>query len=137
MPLFLLYLSNIGDILAKSFKWIYARIFLCRICPGVARRRAIRERRKERARTLEPYLVSLLLTSNSNQILVNILSHSNAFTGSQLHGRQLTADEFSVIRNGPGHRSRRNRGYSNRDRTPDHLCYDNDWVSDREESFGH
>ncbi|XP_054279624.1 potassium channel subfamily K member 18 isoform X2 [Macrosteles quadrilineatus] len=25
MPLFLLYLSNIGDILAKSFKWIYAK----------------------------------------------------------------------------------------------------------------
>ncbi|XP_076160410.1 TWiK family of potassium channels protein 18 [Ptiloglossa arizonensis] len=30
MPLFLLYLSNIGDILAKSFKWTYARCFLCR-----------------------------------------------------------------------------------------------------------
>lgn len=58
MPLFLLYLSNIGDILAKSFKWIYAKVFLCRICPGVTRRRALRERRKEKARTLEPYLVS-------------------------------------------------------------------------------
>uniref|UniRef100_A0A182WAU0 Potassium channel domain-containing protein n=1 Tax=Anopheles minimus TaxID=112268 RepID=A0A182WAU0_9DIPT len=31
MPLFLLYLSNIGDILAKSFKWIYAKFCLCRI----------------------------------------------------------------------------------------------------------
>lgn len=30
MPLFLLYLSNIGDILAKSFKWTYARCCLCR-----------------------------------------------------------------------------------------------------------
>ncbi|XP_074109352.1 uncharacterized protein LOC141534114 [Cotesia typhae] len=30
MPLFLLYLSNIGDILAKSFKWSYARCCLCR-----------------------------------------------------------------------------------------------------------
>ncbi|XP_037030041.1 TWiK family of potassium channels protein 18 [Bradysia coprophila] len=49
MPLFLLYLSNIGDILAKSFKWIYAKVFLCRICPGVAKRRALRERRKIRA----------------------------------------------------------------------------------------
>lgn len=32
MPLFLLYLSNIGDILAKSFKWTYAKICLCRGC---------------------------------------------------------------------------------------------------------
>lgn len=49
MPLFLLYLSNIGDILAKSFKWVYAKVCLCRICPGVARRRAVRERRKTRS----------------------------------------------------------------------------------------
>lgn len=40
---------DIGDILAKSFKWIYAKVFLCRICPGVAKRRALRERRKIRA----------------------------------------------------------------------------------------
>ncbi|XP_059620712.1 potassium channel subfamily K member 4-like isoform X2 [Phlebotomus argentipes] len=52
MPLFLLYLSNI-DILAKSFKWIYAKVCLCRICPGVTRRRAARERRKARALTAE------------------------------------------------------------------------------------
>lgn len=49
MPLFLLYLSNIGDILAKSFKWIYAKVCLCRICPGVAKRREARNRRKMRA----------------------------------------------------------------------------------------
>ena len=48
MPLFLLYLSNIGDVLAKSFKWIYSKVCLCRICPGVAKRRLIRERRKLR-----------------------------------------------------------------------------------------
>ncbi|XP_022185691.1 TWiK family of potassium channels protein 18 isoform X2 [Nilaparvata lugens] len=36
MPLFLLYLSNIGDLLAKSFKWTYAKCCLCR---GCARRR--------------------------------------------------------------------------------------------------
>ncbi|KAH8320026.1 hypothetical protein KR074_011430 [Drosophila pseudoananassae] len=48
MPLFLLYLSNIGDVLAKSFKWIYSKVCLCRICPGVAKRRIIRERRKMR-----------------------------------------------------------------------------------------
>ncbi|KAF4518696.1 hypothetical protein B566_EDAN013715 [Ephemera danica] len=34
MPLFLLYLSNIGDILAKSFKWTYAKCCLCRGCGG-------------------------------------------------------------------------------------------------------
>lgn len=54
MPLFLLYLSNIGDILAKSFKWIYAKLCLCRVCPGVSRRRAIRERSKMRAQTYDP-----------------------------------------------------------------------------------
>lgn len=32
MPLFLLYLSNIGDILAKSFKWTYAKCCLCKGC---------------------------------------------------------------------------------------------------------
>jgi len=48
MPLFLLYLSNIGDVLAKSFKWVYSKVCLCRICPGVAKRRIIRERRKMR-----------------------------------------------------------------------------------------
>ncbi|XP_044764164.1 potassium channel subfamily K member 18 isoform X2 [Coccinella septempunctata] len=48
MPLFLLYLSNIGDIMAKSFKWIYANVCLCRWCPGVASRRAERKRRADR-----------------------------------------------------------------------------------------
>lgn len=31
MPLFLLYLSNIGDILATSFKWTYSRICKCQM----------------------------------------------------------------------------------------------------------
>lgn len=73
MPLFLLYLSNIGDVLAKSFKWIYSKVCLCRICPGVAKRRLIRERRKLRQlvinkkvmrlahKTLKKSLKSLLL----------------------------------------------------------------------------
>ena len=30
MPLFLLYLSNIGDIMAKSFKWTYSRCCQCK-----------------------------------------------------------------------------------------------------------
>lgn len=46
MPLFLLYLSNIGDVMARSFKWIYANVCLCRWCPGVARRRAERKRKR-------------------------------------------------------------------------------------------
>ncbi|KAG5673420.1 hypothetical protein PVAND_003469 [Polypedilum vanderplanki] len=50
MPLFLLYLSNIGDILAKSFKWIYAKCCLCRVCPNIARRRLAREKHKEKLR---------------------------------------------------------------------------------------
>ncbi|CAO1434326.1 unnamed protein product [Diamesa hyperborea] len=53
MPLFLLYLSNIGDILAKSFKWIYAKCCLCRICPKIARRRMMRERKKLRMQTVD------------------------------------------------------------------------------------
>ncbi|CAG9861990.1 unnamed protein product [Phyllotreta striolata] len=48
MPLFLLYLSNIGDIMARSFKWIYAKCCLCRCCPGVAKRRALRKIRREK-----------------------------------------------------------------------------------------
>ncbi|CAH0549384.1 unnamed protein product [Brassicogethes aeneus] len=48
MPLFLLYLSNIGDIMARSFKWVYANCCLCRWCPGVSRRRAERRMRKNR-----------------------------------------------------------------------------------------
>ncbi|XP_060533772.1 TWiK family of potassium channels protein 7 [Cylas formicarius] len=50
MPLFLLYLSNIGDVMARSFKWIYANLCLCRWCPGVAKRRA--ERRMRRAQQM-------------------------------------------------------------------------------------
>lgn len=59
MPLFLLYLSNIGDVLAKSFKWIYSKVCLCRICPGVAKRRLIRERRKLKQMALSKALASL------------------------------------------------------------------------------
>ncbi|XP_050300149.1 potassium channel subfamily K member 15 [Anthonomus grandis grandis] len=47
MPLFLLYLSNIGDVMARSFKWIYANLCLCRWCPGVAKRRAERRMRRD------------------------------------------------------------------------------------------
>ncbi|XP_061389807.1 TWiK family of potassium channels protein 18 [Musca vetustissima] len=59
MPLFLLYLSNIGDVLAKSFKWIYSKVCLCRICPGVARRRMLRERRKLRAELMSRALAEM------------------------------------------------------------------------------
>lgn len=49
MPLFLLYLSNIGDILAKSFKWIYTRVCLCRGCPGTEsfRKKRVKQQLKQ------------------------------------------------------------------------------------------
>ncbi|XP_067015797.1 two pore potassium channel protein sup-9 [Anabrus simplex] len=50
MPLFLLYLSNIGDILAKSFKWTYAKCCLCRGC--TSRRRAL-QRLQQQQQMLE------------------------------------------------------------------------------------
>ncbi|XP_072934704.1 potassium channel subfamily K member 15 [Epargyreus clarus] len=44
MPLFLLYLSNVGELLASWFKCLYALVCLCRGCPGFTRRRVIRIR---------------------------------------------------------------------------------------------
>ncbi|XP_066148876.1 potassium channel subfamily K member 18 [Euwallacea fornicatus] len=52
MPLFLLYLSNIGDVMARSFKWIYANLCLCRWCPGVAKRRAERRMKRQMRESL-------------------------------------------------------------------------------------
>ncbi len=46
IPLFLLYLTNIGGILAKSFKWTYARLCKCQICLRYFGRRRRRKRRK-------------------------------------------------------------------------------------------
>lgn len=72
MPLFLLYLSNIGDVMAKSFKWIYAKVCLCRICPKLARRRVLREKRKalrmERLRERMGSSSSYSHSSSSNTI---------------------------------------------------------------------
>ncbi|KAK4878871.1 hypothetical protein RN001_011377 [Aquatica leii] len=55
MPLFLLYLSNIGDIMARSFKWIYAKLCLCRCCPGVTRKREERQRRRAEEISVDYY----------------------------------------------------------------------------------
>ncbi|XP_073948716.1 potassium two pore domain channel sandman isoform X2 [Choristoneura fumiferana] len=44
MPLFLLYLANVGELLARWFKCIYALVCLCRGCPGFSRRRVVRLR---------------------------------------------------------------------------------------------
>lgn len=55
MPLFLLYLSNIGDIMARSFKWLYAKLCLCRCCPGVAKKREERQRRRVEELGVEYY----------------------------------------------------------------------------------
>ncbi|BFG03897.1 TWiK family of potassium channels protein 7 [Drosophila madeirensis] len=89
MPLFLLYLSNIGDVLAKSFKWIYSKVCLCRICPGVAKRRIIRERRKMRhlARALQMHHMesgggSSSYSSSSSTTNSNSSSSSTDYTKS-------------------------------------------------------
>lgn len=66
MPLFLLYLSNIGDIMARSFKWIYANCCLCRWCPGVAKRRALRRIKREQKMSME-YDSEEQETDNSDQ----------------------------------------------------------------------
>ncbi|CAH0595558.1 unnamed protein product [Chrysodeixis includens] len=44
MPLFLLYLTNVGELLARWFKCIYALACLCRGCPGFTKRRVARLR---------------------------------------------------------------------------------------------
>ncbi|XP_050677308.1 potassium channel subfamily K member 1 isoform X2 [Leptidea sinapis] len=44
MPLFLLYLSNVGELLASWFKCLYALVCLCRGCPGFTRRRIVQYR---------------------------------------------------------------------------------------------
>ncbi|KAL4708346.1 hypothetical protein ACJJTC_011718 [Scirpophaga incertulas] len=44
MPLFLLYLSNLGELLARWFKCLYALVCLCRGCPGFTRRRVAKMR---------------------------------------------------------------------------------------------
>ncbi|XP_062529098.1 potassium channel subfamily K member 18 isoform X1 [Bombyx mori] len=46
MPLFLLYLTNLGELLARWFKCIYALVCHCRGCPGFTKRRAARFRQQ-------------------------------------------------------------------------------------------
>ncbi|KAL9922669.1 potassium two pore domain channel sandman isoform 1-T7 [Glossina fuscipes fuscipes] len=79
MPLFLLYLSNIGDVLAKSFKWTYSKVCLCRICPGVAKRRLIRERRKLKQLAINRALADL---ENARQSTLNADSSSSSSSSS-------------------------------------------------------
>lgn len=87
MPLFLLYLSNIGDIMAKSFKWIYAKVCLCRICPGVAKRREARTRRKIRA--LERHMNNDYF--NDNVCILYIATFSVVFKQFSLELRLLNS----------------------------------------------
>lgn len=91
MPLFLLYLSNIGDILAKSFKWVYAKLCLCRVCPGVVQRRAIRERRKTRDFRLNPDDVANLRLKHANTI--GAMAGSNWDGSSEQYSSTLEAGE--------------------------------------------
>lgn len=73
MPLFLLYLSNIGDILAKSFKWIYAKCCLCRGCKK-RRKRMLALQRKEqwKVRHLRQ-TVFLSIIKNKNDVLIALM----------------------------------------------------------------
>jgi len=57
MPLFLLYLSNIGDILATSFKWIYSRICKCQIRRG--RKNTEKFRVQNLAQQVHPGIIKL------------------------------------------------------------------------------
>ncbi|KAJ2943035.1 hypothetical protein O0L34_g15228 [Tuta absoluta] len=77
MPLFLLYLTNVGELLARWCKWLYALICLCRGCPGFSRRRIVRLRNQleisdaesiERPEhwTIHPYLDSIDRSSYRN-----------------------------------------------------------------------
>ncbi|EAA13189.5 AGAP004718-PA [Anopheles gambiae str. PEST] len=76
MPLFLLYLSNIGDILAKSFKWIYAKFCLCRSTYG-------------RARLLE---IEEEITAETNTVTVPITICIMIMIGYIFFGARLFAD---------------------------------------------
>lgn len=127
MPLFLLYLSNIGmefyssassvlqslpyisgDVMAKSFKWIYAKVCLCRICPGVTRRRAIRERRKARALTMnrgsldydpenDSYIDDESMTESKSSVTNTVSEGSGKFSESGSESSDDTADDTSTV----------------------------------------
>lgn len=78
-----------GDILAKSFKWIYAKCFLCRICPNIARRRLAREKHKEKLRQNngeDPVKRSTKLIYSCDKNFINIcLSGARASAGILAH----------------------------------------------------
>ncbi|XP_034111546.1 TWiK family of potassium channels protein 7 [Drosophila sulfurigaster albostrigata] len=99
MPLFLLYLSNIGDVLAKSFKWIYSKVCLCRICPGVAKRRIIRERRKLRqlARALQLHQMESARGGSSSSYSSNSNSTSNSSSSSSSDYTKSSVQTSSVL----------------------------------------
>ncbi|XP_076255578.1 potassium two pore domain channel sandman isoform X2 [Rhynchophorus ferrugineus] len=92
MPLFLLYLSNIGDVMAKSFKWIYANFCLCRWCPGVAKRRA--ERRIQRDQQMEDNDSNQNTDSSSGSTNVSIkMANMNSRPSVVSEGPTLFSDE--------------------------------------------
>lgn len=92
--------------MAKSFKWIYAKVCLCRICPGVARRRASRKRRKIRALTMDrgssddnpeydSYLEDESETVTSESKSVSI--YSEEYSESIGDSSQVTVDDTSTV----------------------------------------
>ncbi|KAL9922676.1 potassium two pore domain channel sandman isoform 2-T8 [Glossina fuscipes fuscipes] len=64
---------------AKSFKWTYSKVCLCRICPGVAKRRLIRERRKLKQLAINRALADL---ENARQSTLNADSSSSSSSSS-------------------------------------------------------
>ncbi|KAJ8984171.1 hypothetical protein NQ317_017824 [Molorchus minor] len=99
MPLFLLYLSNIGDIMARSFKWIYANLCLCRWCPGVARRRA--ERRMHREQRLSADYAAEEESDSSNETVQISIPVPQLVPRDSIASEALTGitDEFDDVQN--------------------------------------
>lgn len=53
IPLMLLYLTNIGDILAKAFRYVYGRLCTCKSENAIARDRRIRSLQMRHHNTLQ------------------------------------------------------------------------------------
>lgn len=136
-----------GDILAKSFKWIYAKVCLCRICPGVTRRRAARERRKARALTIErdnlpvcifahiPWTLGLYfiyLNAYNISITQNMIIFLHSLGGLLYRGRRI-GDHIKFLRwrEWIERRGRNCCRYSDRDSAFNNLCHYYDWVSEK------
>ncbi|XP_066584788.1 potassium channel subfamily K member 18 isoform X5 [Prorops nasuta] len=110
MPLFLLYLSNIGDILATSFKWTYARCCLCRC------------RRRPRHSPI---------TSEASQARQEIELRRNRWQMVQMQGGEV---ETSSIEQEKDSRTNGNEGEDGDDENDDDDDEEDDDDDDRDDS---